>query len=556
MALGALVAAAAIVLANASLVRSHNQGPSVKDKMPWYHSGDELHSLIQELSQACPGVDVQMSQRSQLNTNGAGDVALDVLKVKKSGASPQTKAVFVFGEHARELITGESALNFVQTLCGQTSESERAKRVLDDVEFTIVPNANPISRKLVEEGQYCKRTNEDGVDLNRNWSDEHRDASAVQGDEMNPGPSAFSEPETKLLKALIDEEKPDIYLSIHSGAYLLGTPLGYTPSTTNVKNQAQMQEVLKPISEKYCNGECPYGDLAQLIGYKSVGCDIDYVSEKLGVPFVYTWEIYVGSEIRTRYIEEAKERRSGGGMSAETMELFQASAQNFVDRKQLTLMEEGSNLRRVSAGSRSKSHIRSQSKMKTPEADEDPDNCMDQFNPQTQEETQAVAENWSGAYLLLCEQVVHKRKGGSSDTPSSIASGGASANAGDGAAATDAASPSTTMTPQSLFMADTQEYAAALGASPDAVAQVANNAQPATAAAAQSTESIFDKLSEAPANPPSPDFVAEAQRLEQKEAQDAKPGLEQLSSFLGHSNGEQGMQAQSTEQMKRYWNSA
>lgn len=362
-----------MMLAHAYASESRSQGPELKEKMPWYHTGDEIHSEIQDLSRNCPGVDIQLTQRSQLNLNGQGEVSLDVLKVRKKGGAPQTKAFFVFGEHARELITGESALNFVQTLCGRTSHSERAADVLDDVEFTIVPNANPTSRKLVEAGQYCKRTNEDGVDINRNWSDEHRDASQnVADNEDNPGPNAFSEPETQILKSLIDEAKADIYLTVHSGAYLLGTPFGYTTSTANLQNQAQMEDVLKIISQKYCDSECPYGNTAELIGYKSGGCDIDYVSEKLGVPYAYTWEIYASPDHRAHYVAEAKE--SG-------------------------FLQKSSNLSWQSAKMRN-----------LPESMEVASLCLSEFNPVTQEETQAVAQKWSGAYLLLCEQVAHRQK--------------------------------------------------------------------------------------------------------------------------------------------------
>ena len=31
-----------------------------------------------------------------------------------------------------------------------------------------------------------------------------------------------------------------------------------------------MEEVLKPISEKYCHGECPYGGLAALVGFETL----------------------------------------------------------------------------------------------------------------------------------------------------------------------------------------------------------------------------------------------------------------------------------------------
>jgi len=34
----------------------------------------------------------------------------------------------------------------------------------------MIINGNPVSRKNVESGSYCLRANENGVDLNRNWS--------------------------------------------------------------------------------------------------------------------------------------------------------------------------------------------------------------------------------------------------------------------------------------------------------------------------------------------------------------------------------------------------
>merc|ERR1719389_1273712 len=174
-----------------------------------------------------------MEQTTEFNAAEAAgtSVSLDVLRIQKSGGQAKKKAMFVYGEHAREIISPESALNFAQTLCGKGPDAERASKILDSVSFTIVPNANPLGRKQVEEGYFCKRTNEDGVDLNRNFGEEHR-AEENKGDETNAGPNAFSEPESKMLKALVDSERPDIYLSVHSGAYLLGTPYGYTRDMT------------------------------------------------------------------------------------------------------------------------------------------------------------------------------------------------------------------------------------------------------------------------------------------------------------------------------------
>lgn len=375
----------------------------LKDTWPWYHSADDIHSSLQELVGNCQGAEVVMEQTTAFNAaESAGtSVSLDVLRIHKSGAGAKKKAMFVYGEHAREIISPESALNFAQTLCGKGPDAERASKILDSVSFTIVPNANPLGRKQVEEGYYCKRTNEDGVDLNRNFGDEHK-AEENRGDETNAGPSGFSEPESKMLKQLVDDERPDIYLSIHSGAYLLGTPFGYTQSGVP-DNEQNMMDVLQPISDKYCDGNCPYGNLAELIHYDSPGCDIDYVSEKVGSPYVFTWEIYVGERFRGPYIEEARLRKKHDS----DKDFLQLS---FAQRNRRSKHRQGlkTSLQRRLA--------RAWQKLVGPENEELVDNCMDQFNPQSQEETEALVGRWTGAYLELCENVVKKSAAKTADS--------------------------------------------------------------------------------------------------------------------------------------------
>lgn len=76
------------------------------------------------------------------------------------------KAFILFGEHARELISPETGLHFVKKLC---QESEDLKEIKDDYELRMIVNLNPLSREKVEQGDFCKRENENGVDLNRNY---------------------------------------------------------------------------------------------------------------------------------------------------------------------------------------------------------------------------------------------------------------------------------------------------------------------------------------------------------------------------------------------------
>jgi len=364
-----------------------------------------------------------MSQTTEFNSAEAAGtaVSLDVLRIHRSGPQAKKKAMIVFGEHAREIISPETALNFAKTLCGQGPEAERASKVLDSVEFLLVPNANPLGRKQVEDGYYCKRTNEDGVDLNRNFGDDHR-GEEKRGDETNAGPSGFSEPESKMLKSLVDDEHPDIYLSVHSGAYLLGTPYGYTRDSSP-DTESGMMDVLGSISEKACGGECPYGNLAELIHYDSPGCDIDYVSEKVGTPYVFTWEIYVGERYRGPYLEEARLRRKHGS-DKDFLQMSFAQKQRRAKR------------RHGFASSLQKTLAKAWKAAETgPESEELVDSCMDQFNPQSEDETGEVVAKWTSAYLELCENVVkHEATAVAAKAKQSLLAGSAAESTWDPAA--------------------------------------------------------------------------------------------------------------------------
>lgn len=341
----------ALLVGCAAAAGDGDKGKPMKELMPWYLSGEEIRQEISNLLGSCQA-DAQMFS--------AGN--LDVVRVKAMGSTAGTKAVMVFGEHGRELISPESALGLVRSLCGKGGQAQLASHTLaKGVEFVLVPNANPSGRKAVEEGYYCKRTNENGVDLNRNWGDDHRNGLG-QGDEANPGPQGFSEPETQALRDLVDQEKPDVYLSVHSGDYMLGSSPGYEGGPP--ADQAA-SEVLKPISDKYCHGACPYGGLHDILGYNAAGCDIDYVHEHSGVPYAFTFEIYNGfSDGEALVQRQARHSRLRG----RTLE---------------------------------PAH---------PEGAEDPQLCLATFLPTTEARTKEVVGNWTGAFLELGAIVADRKR--------------------------------------------------------------------------------------------------------------------------------------------------
>lgn len=89
---------------------------------------------------------------------------LDNPKIQLLTLNPdaQRKAFLMFGEHARELIGPETGLHLLQAICD-------GKYDLSKYQIKMILNLNPISRARVEQGDYCLRLNENGVDLNRNY---------------------------------------------------------------------------------------------------------------------------------------------------------------------------------------------------------------------------------------------------------------------------------------------------------------------------------------------------------------------------------------------------
>merc|ERR1719240_2100918 len=234
---------------------------------------------------------------------------VDVVTIKAPNSKPVNKNFLLFGEHARELISPESGLHFVKTLCGEVGDKERAAGILQDSEFQIVVNGNPASRKRVEQGDFCLRVNPDGVDLNRNW-DEEWAPSTDMGVDTNPGPKPFSEPETQVFKELVSNYKPTNFLTIHSGTKGMYMPWAYDMEHLATRNQPAMMKILKALDKDHC--ECPFGAAGKEVGYPCPGTCLDWVYDKLQTPYAFAFEIYTNPDmnemLKERFDEKMKEQ--------------------------------------------------------------------------------------------------------------------------------------------------------------------------------------------------------------------------------------------------------
>mmetsp|Transcript_72408 Transcript_72408/g.209640 ORF Transcript_72408/g.209640 Transcript_72408/m.209640 type:complete len:416 (-) Transcript_72408:80-1327(-) len=349
---------------------------------PFYHTTEKISAELQRLAESCPGMSLQQV--------GGPERSIDVVTIRAPGTTPVNKNFLLFGEHSRELISPESGLHLVRSLCGETDLSEQAKSVLQDSEFQIVVNGNPESRKKVETGDFCLRVNPDGVDLNRNWAEEWQAGAVLDPADTNPGPKPFSEPETRAFKQLVEEYRPTTFLTIHSGTKGMYMPWAYDMEHLANRNQPQMMQILKDLDSKHC--ECPFGAAGREVGYSCPGTCLDYVYDKLQTQYAFAFEIYCGPE----YAEDLKQRWQEK-MSAEGAQFIQTNSHLASEHFKEIFVEHPSSFVQVRR-SKHRGFRRSST------------DCFEQFNPSDAEEYRGVVDNWSAAYLDMAAMVAKNLK--------------------------------------------------------------------------------------------------------------------------------------------------
>lgn len=399
--------------------------------LDFYHTSDELISTVKNLQ--CEGL--------SLDAAADGDVFLPVVKISSLGASKEvSKVMAVFGEHARELISSEVGLSMVKELC-----SERGQEARRSAEYRVILNANPISRRKIEStSDFCIRTNENNVDLNRNypqgWAEEHEHegqtgVGLMAGKEMetfSAGPQPFSEPESRAVAAVLKDFKPHIFVSVHSGTNAMMIPWDYTTQPiANRQDHARMAEVASSISKDYCP-LCTVGDGAASVGYAATGTSSDYAYAN-GATYSYTWEIYTDKQDQlVNHIDDEIYKARKETASAQDAANIDNQAADTEDAADALLasadMEAAANKKKrhslISVRKRRspydmKAYQREADAMSAEMKTGAGKNCMRAFNPLTKTEYDSTVRSWTAALLALAPRALAADKKESSTTGTS-----------------------------------------------------------------------------------------------------------------------------------------
>ena len=246
--------------------------------------------------------DVDAKQSGEVSGTGAA-------RLSASSQVEKTRVLYNFGEHGRELITVEVAVDLLRALAGgaesaarlahpDASESTReTARALLATTFKIVPMENVNGRDKVEAGEWCERKNGRGVDCNRNWEvDWGVKAPDYDPSEEYPGTAPFSEPEAFMMKTLLEEFRPHVWVNVHSGMEALFMPFDHKAEEPVGPGADAMKAILHQINAHNCGNRCVVGGGGKGVGYLAHGTATDHVYVKMRVPVTFTWEIYGDTE--------------------------------------------------------------------------------------------------------------------------------------------------------------------------------------------------------------------------------------------------------------------
>lgn len=192
---------------------------------------------------------VRWQQISDINPDVAGFQVIgqslegrDMPGFVLNGNGAQGKPVMLINacQHAREWVSPAAVTYLIEQLVDGYGDDPRITRLLDELEWVIVPMMNPDGFDFTWTDERFWRKNrrdidgsdEFGVDLNRNWSVAwgQPGASGDPASQTYRGAGPFSEPELQTFTAFVGDrrDRTVIHLDVHTYGQLVLHPLGYS----------------------------------------------------------------------------------------------------------------------------------------------------------------------------------------------------------------------------------------------------------------------------------------------------------------------------------------
>ncbi len=222
-------------------------------------------------------------------------------------AESEPQMLYTSLHHAREPESLTQLIYYMWYLLENYNTNPEIKYLVNNLEMYFVPCVNPdgyIYNHTTNPnggGMWRKnrRNNLDGtygVDLNRNygynWGYDNVGSSPTTNQDNYRGPSAFSEPETQMVKNFCNTHTFQMAINNHTFANVLVQPYGYT-GTAYTPDSLLFTDFGMRLT--YCDG-FTYGSALQTVGYVANGISDDWMyGEQVSKPKIYSMTPEAGS---------------------------------------------------------------------------------------------------------------------------------------------------------------------------------------------------------------------------------------------------------------------
>lgn len=252
-----------------------------------FPAGDEIFHTYQEVEDELRAYSNDYPEITEFFSIGKTHENRDIWAIKLGNASdkPKPAIVFMATHHAREHVSTEIPMIFLQKFLESSDTDLETKQFLDEIDIYIIPVVNPdgaiydIKNKNYKWWRKNRRNNGSsiyGVDLNRNYGYQWGTggSSDSKRSETYMGPAPFSEPETAAIRDFFaSKDNVTIALSFHTYSELILYPWSYTNDSLKGKDKA--------IYEKMAN------DMANMNNYTPMQSSDLYVASGETCDYLY-----------------------------------------------------------------------------------------------------------------------------------------------------------------------------------------------------------------------------------------------------------------------------
>ena len=266
-----------------------------------YHNYAEMWTAIEQVAAAHP--DITRVYTVGVSLEGRAIPAVKISDEPDADDPTEPDVLFFSLTHAREHLTVEMGLAIIRLFTEGYGADPALTNLVNTREIWVIPNANPDGGEFdIASGRYLywrknRRPNPDstvGVDLNRNYGYNWGccgGSSGAPGSDTYRGPTAFSEPETQVVRDFVLAH-PDITTAItfHTYGELILYPFGYTYTDVPAEMPLADHQTFVALAGRMAatNGYTPQqaSDL-----YTTDGDAVDWLYGAQGI-FAFTFEMF------------------------------------------------------------------------------------------------------------------------------------------------------------------------------------------------------------------------------------------------------------------------